>query len=144
VKAWRRDGEKLICEHGTFELPISCPICAQQPDDDDDDVADEPLPPAPEGCFSLEQHEAWFGALADKARDTANEIADSDPPAADGEDGNSVRWNYSLMAKLWETAIKARRAAAEFAAVRERRAFVMQREKRILDRDRARRTFAQP
>ena len=140
MKAWRRDGEKLICEHGAFELPISCPICAQQPGVDDDDVADEPLPPAPDGCFSLEQHEAWFGEVADRARDAANSIADSD---SDEADAPGLK-DYSVMAKLWETSIKARRAAAEFAAVRERRAFVMLREKRILDRDRARRTSAQP
>lgn len=135
MKSWRREGEKLICEHGTFELPVSCPLCAQDPSDDPLEEADEPLPPPPEGCFSLEQHESWFGELADRVRDTANLVAESD---ADNEA------NYSVVAKLWETAIKARRAAAEFAAVRERRAYVMLREKRIMDRDRARRTSAQP
>jgi hypothetical protein len=140
VKAWRRDGDKLICEHGTYELPISCPICAQQPADDSDDAPDEPLPAPPDGCFSLEQHEAWFGALADKARDAANSIADQD---FGGEDDERGLKDYSVMAKLWETAIKARRAAADFAAIRQRRAYVMQREKRIMERDRARRASAQ-
>jgi hypothetical protein len=142
VKAWRRDGDKLICEHGTFELPISCPVCAQQqPEDDNDDVPDDPLPAPPDGCFSLEQHETWFGEVADRARDAANSIAEQDFGDEDDERGLK---DYAVMAKLWETAIKARRAAAEFAAIRERRAYVMQREKRILDRDRARRTSAQP
>ena len=133
MKSWRRDGDKLICEHGTYELPLSCPICAQQPDDGADDEPIDPLPPPPDGCFSLEQHEQWFGEVADKARDAANELADTD------DEGKS----YVVMAKLWETSIKARRAAAEFAAIRERRAYVMQREKRIMDRDR-RRKSAQP
>jgi hypothetical protein len=132
VKSWRRDGDKLICEHGTYELPLSCPICAELPDDGDDEPSD-PLPPPPDGCFSLEQHELWFGEVADKARDAANELADEDIGEDDGR-------NYSVMAKLWETAIKARRAAAEFAAIRERRAYVMQREKRIMDRDRRRKS----
>lgn len=134
MKAWRRDGEKLICEHGTFELPVSCPVCAAEQPEADDDEVDEPLPPPPDGCFSLEQHESWFGALADKARDTANNLADQDE--LDIKD-------QSVIAKLWDTAIKARRAAAEFSAIRERRAYVMLREKRIMDRDRARRTSAQ-
>lgn len=141
MKAWRRDGDKLICEHGTFELPLSCPVCAQSSAGDTDDEPDEPLPTPPDGCFSLEQHETWFGKVADEARDAANAIAGQD--FGDDDDERGLK-DYSVMAKLWETAIKARRAAAEFAAIRERRAYVMQREKRILDRDRARRTSAQP
>ena len=141
MKAWRRDGDKLICEHGTYELPISCPICAQQSDGDTDDEPNEPLPPPPDGCFSLEQHEAWFGDVADKARDAANFIAENDVNSDDNDERGLK--DYSVMAKLWETAIKARRAAAEFAAIRERRAYVTQREKRIMARDQARRTSAQ-
>jgi hypothetical protein len=140
VKSWRRDGDKLICEHGTFELPLSCPVCAQQPAADDDDGYDDPLPPPPDGCFSLDQHEAWFGKVADEARDAANSIAGTD--FGDEDDDRGLK-DYSVMAKLWETSIKARRAAAEFAALRERRAYVALREKRIMDRDRARRVSAQ-
>jgi hypothetical protein len=103
-------------------------------------MVDEPLPPPPDGCFSLEQHELWFGKVADEARDAANAIAGQDFGDEDDERGLK---DYSVMAKLWETAIKARRAAAEFAALRERRAYVLQREKRIMNRDRARRTSAQ-
>ena len=140
MKAWRREGDKLICEHGTYELPLSCPICALEPVSSDEDMVDEPLPPPPDGCFSLEQHELWFGKVADEARDAANAIAGQDFGDEDDERGLK---DYSVMAKLWETAIKARRAAAEFAALRERRAYVLQREKRIMNRDRARRTSAQ-
>ena len=140
MKPWRRDGDKLICEHGTYELPLSCPVCAQQPSGDTDDEPDEPLPLPPSECFSLEQHEAWFGSVAEAARTAANAIAEQDFGDEDDERGLK---DYSVMAKLWETAIKARRAAAEFAAIRERRAYVTQREKRIMDRDRARRTSAQ-
>jgi hypothetical protein len=119
---WRREGDKLICQHGTYELPLTCPTCTQDPGELPDEV-DEPLPSPPDGCLDTVAHERKLVALADYLEEKGKELC-----------VDKGRINYATAARLFEVAIKARREASQQASVRERRAYVKAREKRIRDR----------
>ncbi len=125
---WRRDGDALICEHGRYELPLTCPICAQAPGELPEEQ-DEPQAAAPQGCRSTSDHERRLVELGDYLEARAKELC-----------VDKGRINYATAARLFEVAIKAWREANQQAFVRERRAYVKQREKRLRDRARARGT----
>lgn len=91
-------------------------------------LAREQLPPPPKGCRSMTEIEAWFVSLADEARASAVDVETRANAKREGvlvTTGEVVEvlvrdfHDEAAIAKHRENAIKAMRAAADFAARRE-------------------------
>jgi hypothetical protein len=125
---WVREGDKVRCRrHDVLFDPSmgSCATCDKDPGPEITSDGDTDLPAAPDGCLSSESIERWFVSLAVASRRAATKIAKGKIVTLQSE---------STVAKHREVAIKAMRAAAEFALRREDEAIVRAREKRIRDR----------
>ena len=141
---WVREGEGYRClrqgpNHGYFVPPGSCPGCVPAAGRVLYDVFDEPAKAPPDGCMSCVEIERWLVAIAKQAAASADAIENPAPAPNTAKRKRAARprkrrldfHDHGAIAKHRENAIKAMRAAADFAAVRERRARVDAREKRL-------------
>lgn len=119
-----RDGEQLRCrKHGVlFAVTESCTACDADPGafDPGADV-DEPLPDAPEGCWSSLDYERDLLVEAQAIKVRANEMAQMKVRS---------RIAASTAAKLWDTYIKATRLLIHLAHDREHEEIQQARERR--------------
>lgn len=124
---WKPRGDRLICERhdpdgkAPFERTEVCGACLTDPGPVPVAELEKPPPPPPKGCLSSEQHERGLTDLAKFAEDQARKLCKG-----------KARINYSTAAKLFDVAIKATRAAAEFTSTRERREWIKQMHKAAL------------
>jgi hypothetical protein len=108
------EGEKLRCRRHDqlFGATDSCTGCDADPGPPLEQV-EEKLDKPPSGCRSTEQHERWFTALAEDIDKMRRELSRK------GKGIVRDLHHYNSIAKLAETAIKARRAAADITVHRE-------------------------
>jgi hypothetical protein len=120
IRCTRHDvefGKRETCSRCATDPPP--PLTIEEPD---------VLPAAPKDCRSSEQHEQRLTVLAEFVETKARGLCTG-----------KGRINYATAAKLFEVALKAWRAAGEYAMTRERRARVnrLERKMRELARGRA-------
>src|SRR5262245_12521786 len=121
------DDELYRCLRHPKEEPFPpwqpCPACTTDPapEDDGGEVYEpgEPIAP-PEGCTTSAQHERWFVELATHADEQARSLC-----------RGKGRINYATAAKLFDVAIRARRAASDLCRWREDNETVDRRERRF-------------
>jgi hypothetical protein len=128
ARPWSKEGTDYRClRHGVvFTPPATCAQCMSDPGPALDDEIDEPMDPPPKGCASLEAHEREFTKIASFAEKQARELVKV----------GLGTLSQNCAAKWIDTAVKARRAAADLAARREDEESVRKREKRIVARSR--------
>lgn len=158
---WQKVGRSYKCaRHGTtFGLTSSCPGCEADPGPElGAELAAVDLAKPPSGCMSSVQLERWFTALAKRSAAAADRLASlavqsekwaekHRPPAPEvvfppEEQGNAavptipaaLYFDFHLesnQAKHRDVSIKAARAAAQLALLREDAHTVVERERRL-------------
>lgn len=157
---WQKvDGGFHCARHGiTFKVTASCPGCDADPGPELELLEPIALPKAPAGCMSTVQHERWFTALAKRSAAAADRLAALDvkrekwradhqpaqpevvfPPEEAGAAAApalpaELYFDFHLesnQAKHRDVGIKAGRAAAQLAQLREDAHVVLERERRL-------------